>query len=314
MNKRMIFVCLSLIFLSAVTWWALGTGNLKNKNGSGRVQVIATLFPLYDFARTIGGNNAEVTLLLPPGTEAHAYEPKPGDIQKISQADVFIYTGPLMEPWVADILESIYNPDLTIVNASEGIELISSVTKGTDTTEGTLDPHIWLDFTNDLIIVDHITEAMSNRDSAQKEAFAASAAKLKDDLRQLDQDFTSTLSTCQSRTVVYGGHFALGYLTKRYDLTYLAAQGLSPDSEPSASDLTALVDDIRTRGVKTVFYEELSSPRIAETIANETSASLLELSAAHNISKRDLDSGVTFISIMRSDLDHLRQGLQCQTL
>ncbi len=313
MNKRLWLFC-GLTFLFGTTlWWATGSLGTARKSSANQLKVVATLFPLYDFARTIGGDQADVTLLLPPGTEAHAYEPKPSDIQKISQADVFIYTGPLMEPWVADILQSIDNPDLTIVNASDGIELIASVFKDPDAKEGNLDPHVWLDFSHDRTIVDHIAEALNSNKPDRKAQFEAAAIVLKENLNQLDRDFASTLTTCQNRTVVYGGHFALGYLTKRYGLTYLAAQGLSPDSEPSASDLATLVNDIRTRGVKSVFYEELSSPRIAETIASETDAGLLELSAAHNISRQDLDSGITFITIMRTNLDHLSEGLMCQT-
>ncbi|MCL5431829.1 MAG: zinc ABC transporter substrate-binding protein, partial [Patescibacteria group bacterium] len=117
---------------------------------------------------------------------------------------------------------------------------------------------------------------------------------------------------CKIKDVVYGGHYAFGYLTKRYGLNYVAAQGIAPDSEPTANDMVNLVKQIKKNGIKYIFYEELTSPKISETLAKETGTQMLLLNAAHNVTKQDLNNGVSYLSIMRENLANLKVGLECQ--
>ncbi len=271
---------------------------------TGKLKVVTTLFPYYDFSRIIGGDKADVSLLLPPGVEAHSFEPKPSDILKINNSDIFIYTGDFMEIWPKDILDGINNSKLFVVRASDGIKLL--------TTNKAIDPHIWLDFTNSQKIVDNILLAFLEKDGQNKDFYIKNADSLKASLADLDESFKSGLSDCRTKSLVYGGHYAFGYLVKRYGLNYYAAQGLAPDSEPTAQDLSNLIKEIKINGIKYVFYEELSSPKIAETISVETGAKLLFLNAAHNVSREDLNKGVSFIDIMKEDLNNIKIGLECR--
>lgn len=309
MKRILILTVIILLFCFAlITFRRSQTSSQPNTQ---KLTVVTTLFPLYDMGKHIGGESVEITLLLPPGVEAHSFEPKPSDIEKINEADVFIYTGKYMEPWVEDILKGITNETLLVVDASQNVTMITPMFHEQDEKSDSYDPHIWLDFANDIIIVREITDAFGKKDPEHISTYVKNGQTYSNTLENLDIAYKNALSTCQKRDIIFGGHFAFGYLTRRYNLTYQAAQGISPDSEPTARDLIALVDQIRKSSIDTVFFEELTSPKIAETLARETNSQLLLLNAGHNISKIDFDTGKTFFAIMEENLVNLTIGLQC---
>jgi zinc transport system substrate-binding protein len=277
-----------------------------------KLKVVTTLFPLYDMAKNIGMDKAEIFLLLPPGMEAHSFEPKPSDIVKINEADVFVYTGKFMEPWAEDVIKGAVNKNLIVVDASRGTKMIPGVFHDADEPAGSFDPHIWLDFDNAEIMVKNIVQAFQSKDSANRNFYEQKASDYINKLKELDSSFKATLLTCRYKEIVYGGHYAFGYLAKRYGLKYLAAQGVSPDAEPTANDLIKLVEQIKKDRIKYVFYEELTSPKIAETISGETKTKMLQLNAAHNLSRDQFEQGLSFFDILKRDLDNLRIGLECR--
>lgn len=298
--RTILGICILVGTILAVSYRAQKVPEVSRK-----LSVVTTLFPLYDFTKNIGKDKIDVILLLPPGMEAHSFEPKPSDIVKINQADIFIYTGEIMEPWTQDIINGITNKNVTVVDSSAGIELMKEV------GHSGVDPHFWLDFDNAKKMINTFTLALTKADPANAQYFQKNAHQYEDELTKLDVEYTEGLSKCETRKIVYGGHYAFGYLARRYNLQYFAAQGFSPDSEPTAQDLIRLVDQIRENDIYYVFYEELTSPKIAETLANETDTKLLQLSAAHNISKADFEKNVTFVSIMEKNLKNLQIGLHC---
>ncbi len=277
-----------------------------------KLKVITTLFPVYDMAKNIGADKAEVSLLLPPGVEAHSFEPIPSDIVKINEADIFVYTGKLMEPWAEDVIKGAMNKKLLVVDTSRDTKMVPAVFHDADEPAGSLDPHIWLDFDNAKIMVKNIVQAFQFKDSANKDFYEQKANAYSNRLTELDSSYKTSLATCKKREIIYGGHYAFGYMAKRYGLKYLAAQGFSPDAEPTANDLVKLVEQIKRDKIKYVFYEELTSPNIAKTIARETNAKMLMLNAAHNLSKDQFNQGLSFFDILKRDLDNLRVGLECQ--
>ncbi len=279
---------------------------------SHKIKVVTTLFPLYDFVKNVGKDKVEVSLLLPPGVEAHSFEPKPSDVIKINEADLFVYTGKFMEPWAADILKSISNKNLIVVDSSQGTKMIPGVFHDADEPAGSLDPHIWLDFENAKIMVNNIMRGLQTKDTLNKDFYKEKADEYNKKLTEMDSAYSTTLAPYKGKKIIYGGHYAFGYLARRYGLIYLAAQGVSPDAEPTANDLAKLVDQIKRHNIKYVYYEELTSPKIAETIANETNAKMLLLNAAHNLTKDQLEYGISFLDILKSDLANLKVGLQGQ--
>lgn len=331
MRNKIIWGSVAAIFL-AVFIFAIGLLTHQKSNiQNNKLKVITTLFPLYDMAKNIGGDKADVSQLLPPGVEAHSFEPKPSDIVKINEADFFVYTGKFMEAWAEDIIKGITNKNVKVVDSSNGMQLAKENNEEEhehedeheDTHEEGLeheghhhhdgvDPHIWLDFDNAQVMVDNIANAFIEKDPSNAEFYKNNANEYKNKLIALDNNYRNTFLKCNSKVIVYGGHYAFGYLANRYGLKYLAAQGVSPDAEPTANDLANLVDQINKDKVKYVFYEELTSPKIAETIAGETNAKMLLLNAAHNLAKDQFEAGLSFFDILNSDLENLKVGLECQ--
>lgn len=320
--KKVLFV-VGVIAIMVLGIFAVANIAQKSKTDSEKVTVVTTLFPTYDFAKNIGRDKAEVTLLLPPGVEAHAYEPKPSDITKINEADIFVYTGELMEPWAHDIIKGA-NKTVKIVDASAEIELGKKegeehehAHEGEASHEeadhhGGLDPHIWLDFEKAKIMAKHIADALEKADPQNINFYRNNLKAYQAELTTLDRNYKNTLTTCKTKTIIYGGHYAFGYLADRYNLEYVAAQGISPDSEPTAKDMVNLVEQIKKENIKYVFYEKLTTPKIAETLANETKSKMLLLNPAHNLVKEDFENGVSFISIMEENLTNLVLGLRCR--
>jgi zinc transport system substrate-binding protein len=293
----------------------------QGKESGKKLSVVTTLFPLYDFARNICKDKADVQLLLPPGVEAHSFEPKPADLITISKADVFIYTNPAMEPWATKLLKGVAQPSLSIVDASQGAAMLTAGKSSHEEEghageahdhDGGVDPHLWLDFKNAAIMVDNMVAAISAKDSANADFYKSKATAYKAELHKLDADFSTGLTNCGKRTFLHGGHYAFGYLANRYGLTYRSAQAVNPDAEPTPSTIAELLKLVKANGLKYVYAEELVSPRIADMIAKETGVKILMLHGAHNISKDDLAGGSTFIGLMRKNLESLRVGLLCK--
>jgi len=302
--KRLIVLTI-LLLVSIIGIYAVMNVNKKPELETEKIVVVTTLFPLYDFAKNIGKDKVELTLLLTPGMEAHSFEPKPSDILKINEADIFIYTGEFMEPWAKDVISGISNKNVLVVNASDGIKL----TKENGNDE--IDPHIWLDFSVDKIIIDAMAKALVEADGENSVFYKANAEEYNAQLMELDQQYNNDLAECSTKRIIYTGHYAFGYLADRYGLSYKSLYGISPDSEISVQDLTGMINQVKSENIEYIFYEKLSNMQVAETIADETGVELLQLNPAHNISKDDFTNAVKFISIMEENLVNLKIGLKC---
>lgn len=287
---------------------------------SGKLRIVTTLFPLYDFVRNVGGDSVEVTLLLPPGVEPHSFEPKPEDVLKVARADIFIYTSVEMEPWAEKLVSGVAKDGKPLkLEAGAGARYVEAV-RGADHDHlghegshgGARDPHIWLDIRNAMLMVDNIAVALAQSVPARKELFLGNAAAYKIRLAALESRFKSGLAVCKSREFIHGGHYAFAYLADCYQLKYISAFGVSAESEPTPRKLMELVDTIRRHKLNYIFYEELLSPRIAQTVAAETGVRLLKLHGLHNLTKAEMEGGATYISLMEQNLANLGKGLECR--
>ncbi|MEW6378340.1 MAG: metal ABC transporter substrate-binding protein [bacterium] len=285
-----------------------------------KLRVVTSLFPLQEMARAVGGDRASVDLLLPPGAEPHAWEPKPGDIATLTRADIFIYLGAGMEPWVHDLLKGINRPSLKVIEASHGLSVIDSdheeeteAGEGKkDHHHGPMDPHLWLDFSYDQIMVSQIARAFSEHDPAGAAVYSQNAAQYQKKLAELDRKYQKGLHNCSSRKIIIGGHSAFAYLAKRYHLEQITLYGISPDAEPSPKKLAETVDLARKLHIKTIFFEELISDRMARVLAQEVGAATLTLNPGANLTGEQVKAGVSFLSLMEKNLETLRKGLLCE--
>jgi len=280
---------------------------------SGKIEIIASSFPVYDFARQVGKDRVNVRMLLPPGVEAHSFEPRPRDISRIESADIFIYTNDIMEPWARRISRGMQKKDSRVIDAGrDAVYIAASGEEKEHFHSGGKDPHIWLDFSNVRIMVNAIADGLIAADPAGKAYYAGNAEAFNRKITALDESYTRALSKCEHSVFIHCGHFAFNYLTARYGLEYISPyKGFNPEAEPTPRNLAELVDAIRARKVKYIYYEELLSPKLAEVIANETHVSLLCLQTAHNLSSDDFAKGVTFMDIMNKNLKNLIVGLEC---
>jgi zinc transport system substrate-binding protein len=314
--KTILNLSLALLTACLIT----GCKQSRPPTDQSKLQVVTTLFPLYDFSRQIAGDKAHIALLLPPGVEAHSFEPRPGDIIRINKADVFIYTGPFMEAWVKNILGGINNKKLLVIDASKGIQLSSeqghegeSNANEAEHNHGGMDPHIWVDPVLAQQIVTSIADGFAAQDPSNKDFYLSRAKAYNEKLAALDTKIRQTLGPCKSKTILYGGHFAFGYFARRYGLNYISPYaGFSPDAEPTPRKITELIEKMKSLDSKYIFYEELLEPRVARTIAESSGAKLLLLHGAHNISKEELDKGTTYLEIMEGNLNRLKLALNCE--
>jgi zinc transport system substrate-binding protein len=284
-------------------------------------RVVATLFPLQEFARAVGGENVQVDLLLPPGTEAHTWEPKPSDVAKIARADIFIYIGPSMEPWADKILQAVKKEKLKVIDASSGLQLLAA--KHTEEKAGTpahlhegaervaLDPHVWLDFMMDCKIVDSLMSALGEQDPARASSYRANAEAYKARLNALDQRYRQGLSRCRHHQIILSGHAAFAYLAQRYGLKQMALSGISPDAEPTPKRMIEVIEATRKKGIQFVFAEEMVNPKLAQALAKEAGVGILILNPGHNVTREQIQQKVTFLDLMETNLKNLERGLEC---
>lgn len=283
---------------------------------SPKIKITATIYPLAEFAKAVSGKRGDVTLFLPPGAEIHTWRPRPTDIIKLSSADLFVYVGADLEPWLGDILKSVRNPHLKVLEASKGLSLIKGEEEPSYTHEiyekGAVDPHIWLDFENDRKIVDTIESFLSEIDPASSALYRKNAAAYKERLEELDHNYRETLKNCSQKTLILSGHAAFGYLARRYDFQQVSLYGLNPDSTPTPKQLVEVIKLMKAHNIQTVFFEEYVRDKLAKVISREVGAKILALNPGVNLTAEELKSGVTFFDIMKKNLENLKDGLACR--
>ena len=265
-----------------------------------RMQVVASGYVPYTLANQIAGGQAQVSMLLPPNAEPHAFEPTPGDMVTVHKAAVFVYVSDELEPWAKDVLGAA-GKGTRVVQLAEGLPQSD-------------DPHVWMDCANVLLMARKLAGALAQADPQHAPVYQENLDHFEEELSALNNDFPHALADCKSREVVHVGHLAFSALAKRYNLKLSALAGTSHDGEHAARKLADLVKYIRARNVQVVFTEEAVSPRLAQTVAVETGASLLPLYTIEHVSKDDFNKNVSYAELMRRNLENLKQGLSCQAL
>jgi zinc transport system substrate-binding protein len=292
------------------------------RGSDGRITVTATMFPAYDFARQIAGDKVNLSMLLPPGSESHSFEPSPRDIIAIQNSDIFLYAGGNSDRWVERILESMDTDSMKILAMADTVTMVEEeIVEGMeddeeegsdDDEEGEVeyDEHVWTSPKNAILIVRAITELRCEADAANAESYRQNAAAYSLALSELDAAFESATADAKRKIIVFGDRFPFRYLADAYGLSYFAAfPGCSTETEPSAATVAFLINKIKAENMPVVFHIELSNERMADTISGETGAKKLLLHACHNISKRDFDAGLGYVELMSRNVENLKQAL-----
>ena len=293
---------------------------VQRHRGSGRLQVVCTLFPYYDFVRQIGGDDVDVTLLVAAGREVHSFEPTPLDAVRLSEADVFIYNGGESEAWVEDLLDAagdhigtvlamMDHADKLAEEIQEGMQVREDGEEDEDEIE--YDEHIWTSPVIAMELCRVIGKALMEADPAHADGYQARLDSYLTQLAELDKDFRRVVDGAKRTTLVFGDRFPLLYFCRTYGLDYRAAfHGCSGDTEPSLATLKYLIDKVESEGIPAVYTIELSSRKIAQAIADTTGARVLTFQSCQTVSRADFDGGETYLSLMHRNVDALKEGLQ----
>ena len=322
-----------------------GCGQQETPKDPDKLQIVATVFPAYDFARAAAGDNAEVTLLLPPGAESHSYEPTPADILAVRDCDLFIYLGGDSDAWVDTILTSV-EPTGHTMRMVDCVELLAEEhVEGMqmepghdhDHEEGEAcedehhhheheeeeheeasglgrvtgyDEHVWTSPANAAAITRSIGAELAELDPEHSEAYLTAAERYAAEIDRVDADMAEFFNDLSDRTIVFGDRFPLRYFAEEFDLDYYAAfPGCSTQTEPSAATIAFLVDKVEGENIPTVWYIEFSNHLVADSIAEATGTKTAMFHTCHNVSKAEMDSGVTYVSLMEQNLETLRANL-----
>ena len=292
-------------------------GDSDSSSSNEQLTVAAAFYPVETIVRAVGGDAIDVVTLVPPGEEAHEYEPTPQQLTELAEADVVVYLGQGFQPNVEKAIESL--PDSVVrVDLLDGVTLLP-VTEQLPGTEGETggeslesgeDPHVWLDPANMQSMTDTVATTLAAADPAGADGFAERAAAYDASLATLDQEFTEGLASCTSDVLVTS-HRAFGYLAAAYGLTQVAIAGISPTEEPSAKSLEAVAAFATDNGVTTIFFEENLPDDLAATVASEIGADTAVLDPVESLSTEQLDADADYLSVMRENLAALTAGLGC---
>jgi len=319
-KRKRAAITLSLIM--ALTIVGTACGSSQSASVDGKVNVVTTIYPLYYFAEQIGGEQAHVTNLIAAGVEPHDWTPKSRDLTNASNAQLFIYNGAGLESWLNDFMPAIESGgDVRTVEASAGIALLDGEgeEEGHDHGEeaeghshehdSDIDPHTWVSPRSALTMAANIKDAYIAVDPAHQADYEARYEKLNDRLKQLDAKFTEGLSPFAGRDIVVS-HQAFGYLCRDYGLNQIAIMGLSPEAEPRAQDLLEISDYVKSHGIKTIFFEELVSDRLAKTLANEADIDTMVLNPLEGLTPEQEKAGDNYFTLMERNLENLQKALQ----
>jgi len=280
---------------------------LRAEAQTAKLRVMGAFYPLYEWAHQVGNERIEGANLVRAGAEPHEYDPSPGDIRRIHSMDIVIDLGAGFQPGLDRVLKGIRGGKPIRLTVTEGMTL--KATAGSE-KDGRADMHVWLDPVLSQQAVKRIAAVLAQADPSGRTIYEANAEAYVKKLEALDQEFRAGLATCQRKEVITS-HAAFAYLLERYGLRQYAIRGLSPNTEPSPRQLARLATLAKERGIKTIYYETLVSPKIAETLAREVGAKTLVLNPIEGLTTAEQRAGKDYLVLMRENLANLRIGQDC---
>jgi len=332
LNKLVLMLLTSIIIFSLLfSSCKRETKTDERPENENKISIVATFYVMYDFASKIGGDKVEVVNLLPPGADPHSWEPSPKDIIKIENSDIFIYNGAGMEAWVHKVLNSIENKDLIVIETSRGINLI----KGTHSHENEeeehddyqepgqghvngdeegheeddlYDPHVWLNPMLAKMQMKSIADTLAEFDPNNADYYRKNFENYSGELDKLDEEYKKAASDFEKKDVVVS-HEAFGYLCSAYGLNQIGISGLDAEAEPTASRMIEVANFVKKNNIIVIFFDNMDSPRVAQTIADATGAEVGILNPIASLSQKEIAEGKDYFAVMRENLEALKKAL-----
>ena len=324
--KRYIVIILAMM---AVFCMAACGGTSEFNKEDGKIKIVTTIFPEYDWIKAVMGDKAEgadITLLLDNGIDLHSYQPTAEDILKISTCDMFIYVGGESDEWVEDALATAQNKDICVINL---MEVLGENVKEEETVEGMqeekehdhedgdkeYDEHVWLSLKNAGTLVEAIADGLIKTDQSNAQTYKANADSYISELKQLDEEYAETVDKAPIKTILFGDRFPFRYMADDYGIRYYAAfVGCSAETEASFETISFLARKADELDLPAVITIEGSDKKLAETIVKNTASEnmkILTMDSMQAATSKDAAEGITYISVMRKNLEVLREALKC---
>ncbi len=303
----------------------------KTETAQDTLKVVTTIYPEYDWVRNILGEQAaeaDVTMLLDNGVDLHSYQPSAQDIVMISDCDVFVYVGGESDNWVKDTLAEAQNKDMVVIDL---MEVLGDTVKEEEIVEGMeaeeeeeeeggeeegpeYDEHVWLSLKNAQVLCGAIADGLAQADPSNAETYHTNAVAYQAELSALDAEYQSAVDAAANKTLLFADRFPFRYMTEDYDLDYYAAfVGCSSETEASFETVMFLADKTKELGLKNLLIIEGSDGKLADTVRNATDTKdqqILTLNSLQSVSSTAAQDGITYLSVMRDNLDVLKQALQ----
>ena len=287
----------------------------------GPVKVMTSIYPLQYFTKRIGGEKVEVDSLLPPGADAHTFEPTADDMITIAESDLFLYNGVGMESYSEKITNALKGEKTMMKEATVGINLISSGHGHEDAHSddhedsyeeehhhGDYDPHVWLDPTRSILMASNVRDALVELRPEEKETFDQNYKELKRELEQLDKEFHAIVEDAEHPEILVS-HAAYGYWEDTYGIEQLSISGISPTEEPSQKELKELIETAKKHHIHYVIFEQNVTSRLGKIIQKEMKAEPLTLHNLSVLTDEDIEQDEDYLSLMKQNIETLKQAI-----
>lgn len=296
------------IFISALVLCVIFAASCEKKKkenaeqiSESKINVVATIFPLYDFARATAKEQANIAMLTLPGASVHTFEPSPADIKKLQKADVFLYIGGESETWVERILSTLDTSKMKIVRLFDRVKSEIKIEH---------DEHIWTSPKNASLMLNEIAKAFCEKDLANCESYVKNSDGYISQINELSQELSQVASSAKRKKIVVADRFPFRYLAEEYGLEYAAAfPGCSDQTNASVATMAFLIKTVEKDNIPYIYHVELSNQNVAKAIAEQTGAKMLELHSYHNLSKQEFENGATYLDLFKRNVANLRIGL-----
>ena len=318
----------AIIFVACSNGRNNNENTTKNNDDNTKLSIVTTIFPEYDWVRQILGENqanVDLTMLLDKGVDLHSYQPSADDMVKVSKCDLFIYVGGESDTWVDDALKSAQNKNMKVINL---LDVLGNSVKEEEQVEGMqveeeeeegeeegpeYDEHVWLSLKNAKTLCSSIADALCEIDSKNADVYKKNLNEYTKNLDALDKEYQQVVNGAKYDTLVFGDRFPFRYMVDDYFLKYYAAfVGCSAETEASFETIKFLANKVDKLGVTTVLTIEDPKHKIAQTVVENTkekNQKILALNSMQSVTSNDVKNGETYLNVMQSNLDVLKQAL-----
>lgn len=305
--KKILFIVLALIMILSI---GCSKNNYDENISDGKLKIYTSIYPLYDFTTKIGGDKVVVSNLVPAGTEPHDFELSTSDIVNLEKADMLIYNGAGIESWSDKVINSLENKNITYVKSSENLNIhkANSNEKSINHSHST-DPHTWLNIQNAKKEMENIKNALVKKDPDNASYYEKNYETYVKKFDELDEKYKETIGDIPNKSIIVA-HEAFGYLCEEYNIEQVAIEGLTPDSEPDPARMSEIIKFAKDNEINTIFFEELVSPKVAQTIAKEVGAKTEVLNPLEGLSEDDIKNNKDYFSVMKDNLQVIYNSLK----